>query len=125
MSLLSINFQHFLWFPRYHPDKILKVGGTTAKSKVTSHHDAAHQHASTNVLIKCQLLTIYGFRYSLDKILKVTGTTSRSKVKSGSHHDAAHLHTLTMALLNVKFLQLMVFDIVWTRYKRSGAILQS
>ena len=51
-------------FPRYSPDKILKVKVTTARSKVKSRsdHDVAHLHLLTNVPTKYQLPTPHGFR---------------------------------------------------------------
>ena len=56
MSLQSINFAfaYAFQFPRDSPDKILGVNVTTPRSKVNSrsHHDAAHLHHLTNVLLK-------------------------------------------------------------------------
>ena len=53
-----------LQFPRYSPDKILKVKVTTSMSKVKSrtNHDIAHLHPLTNVPTKYQLRTHYSFR---------------------------------------------------------------
>ena len=50
-------------FPRYSPDKIFKLKVATARSKVKSRsdHDVAHLHPLTNVPIKYQLPTPYGF----------------------------------------------------------------
>ena len=60
----QISTSYTLRFPRYSPDKILKVKVTTARSnvKARSHHDVAHLQPPTNVPAKYHLPTPYGCR---------------------------------------------------------------
>ena len=60
----QVSTSYILWFPRYSPDKVFKLNFTVTRSKVKSrsHHDIAHLHPLTNVPIKYQLPTPYGFR---------------------------------------------------------------
>ena len=92
-----------LQFPRYSPDKILKVKVTAAISKVTSrsHHYFAHLQPPTNV------------------------PTARSEVKSRSHHDVAQLHLLTNVPTKYQLPTPYGFrDIAWTRFYRSSSLQQ-
>ena len=113
MSLPSINFLH-LQFPRYSPDKILKVKVTTARSKVKSRsdHDVAHLQPLTNVPAKYQLPTPYGCR----DIARTRFSNSRS-LRQGQRSNQGQtmtLHTYTpqpMSLPSMNFLHLTVSEI--------------
>ena len=97
MSLPSVNFLHHT-VSRYSPDKMLKIKGNTARSKVTSkpHHDVTHLRPLSDVPATYQLPTQYGVsRYSPDKNRKVQVTMGWLKIKSRSHNDFAYLHHLT------------------------------
>ena len=63
MSLPCINFLQHIQFPRFSPDKTLKVMVATARSRVKSRskHDTAHLHPPSNVPAKYQRPILYGF----------------------------------------------------------------
>ena len=113
MSLPSINF-YTLRFPRYSPDKILKVKVTTARSKVKSRsdHDVAHLQPLTNVPAMYQLPTPYGCR----DIARTRFSNSRS-LRQGQRSNQGQtmtLHTYTpqpMSLPRMNFLHLTVSEI--------------
>ena len=54
----QVSTSKTLWYLRYSLDKILKVGVTTARSKVESrtHNEIAHLHPQINVPTTCHLL---------------------------------------------------------------------
>ena len=116
-QILSLhNFTVFeLWsalqFPRYNPDKILKVEVTIARSN-HGHTMTLHTYTPTNVPTKFQLdNTLWFRRYSANKIFKLKVTTAKSNVKSRSHHHTTHLHPQPMALPSFNFLHLTVSEI--------------
>ena len=108
----QVSTSHTLRFPRYSPDKILKVKVTTVRSKVKSRsdHDVAHLQPLNN--IPCQVSTSYTLwlpRYSPDKIFKLKVTTPRS-----NQGQTMTLHTYTpqpMSLPSMNFLHLTVSEI--------------
>ena len=61
---MSLSTSYTLQFPRYSQDKILKVKVTTARSalKSRSHQDVPYLQPPTNVPIRYQLPSPYGFR---------------------------------------------------------------
>ena len=93
----QISTSYTLRFPRYSPDKILKVKIQTTRQKVKSrsHHDIAHLQPLTYVPATYQLPT----PYSCWDIARTRYSNSRSRwqgqVKSRSDHDVAHLQPLT------------------------------
>ena len=119
----QVSTSYTLHFPRYSPDKILKVKVTTARSKVKSRsdHDLAHLHPLTNNPTKYQLPTPYTFR----DIARTRFYRARSKVKSRSDHDVAHLHPLTNIPTKYQLPTPYGFqDIAWTRFSNSRSLWQ-
>ena len=110
----QVSTSYALQFPRYSPDKILKVKVTTARSKVKSrsHHDVAQLHPLTNVPTKYQLPTPYGFQ----DIAWTRFYRSRS-LRQGQRANQGHtmmLHTYIpypMSLPSINFLHLTVSEI--------------
>ena len=109
----QVSTFYTLWFPRYSPNKILKVKVTMARSKIKSRsdHDAAHLQPPTNVPTKYQLPTPYGFW----DIARTKFSNSRS-LRQGQRSNQGHtmtLHTYTsqpMSLPSINFLQLTVSE---------------
>ena len=86
----QVSTSYTLQFPRYSPDKILKVKVTTARSKVKSrsHHDVAHLHPLTNVPTKYQLPAPYGFQdIARTIIFKLKVTTAQTNFFPPAHRD--------------------------------------
>ena len=110
----QISTSYTLWFPRYSPDKILKVKVTTAWSKVKSrsHLDIAHLRPQTNVPTKYQLPAPYGFR-DIAQIRFYRRRPLRQGQRSNQGHTMT-LHTYTPLLMSLpinNFLNLMVAEI--------------
>ena len=82
---VAVSTSYVLWFPKYSPDKVLKVKVIMARShiKSRSHHDVTHLQPPTNVATKHVYKLSAAYRYSQDKILKVKMLFSATHLPTG------------------------------------------
>ena len=96
-----------LQFPRYSPEKILKVMVTAARVKSRLRHDVAYPPPK-----QCpyKVSTSYTLQFLKQPGRVFIKSMSLQQVQSRSHHGAAHLYPQPMSLPGKNFLHLTVSE---------------